>query len=299
MVIGVVAFVSLAWWLKRRKQRGDVPLIDPGLFSSIQFRLGISGQTLQQIALGGSMIALPIFLQMVLEYNALQAGLSLAPLSLSMFVIALLIGRRSGALKRRAATIIQIGFGLVAFGTLTMIPLVPRIDSGLWLAPSLIVMGVGLGLLVSQLNNYTLAPISGERISEAAGVNSAGGSFGLSFGLALGGALMLGALAFQFTSLSNASTVFNDAQKTQVATTLDHQAEVMSNTALTEVLASESPEVQAEAIRINTEARPFALQVALLVPFLSGVLGLGVSTLMVRQKDVVPSADLEEYALAG
>ena len=40
---------------------------------------------LQQIALGGTMIALPIYLQMVLEYNAMEAGLSLAPLSLSMF----------------------------------------------------------------------------------------------------------------------------------------------------------------------------------------------------------------------
>ena len=45
----------------------------------------ISGQMLQQIALGGTMIALPIYLQMVLEYNAMEAGLSLAPLSLSMF----------------------------------------------------------------------------------------------------------------------------------------------------------------------------------------------------------------------
>ena len=50
--------------------RGKLTLIDPGLFASIHFRLGISGQTLQQIALGGAMISLPIFLQMVLEYNA-------------------------------------------------------------------------------------------------------------------------------------------------------------------------------------------------------------------------------------
>ena len=63
-------------------------LIDPVLFESKHFRVGISGQLLQQIALGGTMIALPIFLQMVLEYNAMQAGLSLAPLSLSMFAVA-------------------------------------------------------------------------------------------------------------------------------------------------------------------------------------------------------------------
>ena len=48
---------------------------------------------LQQIALGGTMIALPIYLQMVLEYNAMEAGLSLAPLSLSMFAVALLAGQ--------------------------------------------------------------------------------------------------------------------------------------------------------------------------------------------------------------
>ena len=58
---------------------------------------------LQQIALGGAMIALPIYLQMVLEYNALQAGLSLAPLSLTMFATALVAGKRAGN-RRRAAS---------------------------------------------------------------------------------------------------------------------------------------------------------------------------------------------------
>ena len=52
---------------------------------------------LQQISLGGAMIALPIFLQMTLEYNAMQAGLSLAPLSLSMFAVAIFRARRLGA----------------------------------------------------------------------------------------------------------------------------------------------------------------------------------------------------------
>ncbi len=66
-----------------------------------------------------------------------------------------------------------------------------------------------MGLLVSQLNNYTLSPISEERVSEAAGVNSASGSFGLSFGLAFAGAIMLAALALTFTSMAQSSTVLN------------------------------------------------------------------------------------------
>ena len=68
---------------------------------------------LQQIALGGTMIALPIFLQMVLEYNAMQAGLSLAPLSLSMFAVAMLAGKggRPPPEQRHPA-----GFALLAIG---------------------------------------------------------------------------------------------------------------------------------------------------------------------------------------
>ncbi len=116
MAVGVVSFAAFAWWLVRRKRQGKVTLIDPDLFKSVHFRLGISGQTLQQIALGGSMIALPIFFQMVLEYNALQAGIALMPLSLSMFFVAVIAGRRSATLRRRPATIIQIGFALVAAG---------------------------------------------------------------------------------------------------------------------------------------------------------------------------------------
>ena len=62
---------------------------------------------LQNITLGGAMIALPIFLQVKLEYDALQTGLSIAPLSLTMFAVAILAGRRSG--KRRPAKVIRTG----------------------------------------------------------------------------------------------------------------------------------------------------------------------------------------------
>ena len=52
---------------------------------------------------------------------------------------------------------------------------------------------------------------------------------------------------------------------------LEEDAELMSNTGLEELLADEPPEVSAEMIRINTEARHLALQVALLIPILAGV----------------------------
>jgi EmrB/QacA subfamily drug resistance transporter len=291
ILIGVLSLGALAYWLVRRKREGKPTLLDPDLFKSVHFRIGISQQMLQQIALGGTMIALPIFLQMVLEYNAMKSGLSLAPLSLSMFAIALLAGRKAG--KRRPSVIIRAGFALLTVGMFLLILVVPRADSGLDLSIPLIIAGAGLGMLVSQLNNFTLAPISEERISEAAGVNSAAGNFGLSFGLAFAGAIMLATLSFLFTEMAEDSTVLSPTEQQQVADALDDDAEVMSNTQLEQVLAGQPEATQDEIIDINTDSRPRALQVALLVPFIAAIIGFVLSLRAVRLPDIQPSASLE------
>ncbi|HKD32166.1 MAG TPA: MFS transporter [Gaiellaceae bacterium] len=291
LAVGMVALGSLAWWLRKRKREGKPALIDAGLFASKYFRLGISSQTMQQIALGGLMIALPIYLQMVLEYNALEAGLTLAPLSLSMFAIALLAGKRAG--QRSPSKIIRSGFSLLALGVAVLIPIVPRAHSGWWMVVPLLIAGCGLGLLVSQLNNYTLSPIEEERVSEAAGVNSAGGSFGLSFGLAFAGAIMLASLSLLFTHYSDASSVLSPAEKDQVSNQLEKNAEVMSNTHLEALLAGQPADVKAEILHINTIARPKALQIALVVPLLAALLGLFTGFRMTRLPDPEPSSAAE------
>ena len=295
LALGAAAMAALAYWLVRRKRAGKTILLDPDLFKAKLFRFGITGQLLQQIALGGTMIALPIYLQMVLEYNAMLAGLSIAPLSLSMFGTALLAGKRAG--KRRPAAIISAGFALVLTGMVLLVPIVPRADSGWYLVIPLLIAGSGLGLLVSQLNNYTLAPISEEHVSEAAGVNSAGGSFGLAFGLAFGGAIMLAMLSFSFTHLANESKVLSPRQQQHVADVLEHDAEVMSNTRLEAQLAGQPEAVQDEILRINTDARHRALQVALLVPIIASLLGLLTSFRMLRLPDPEPSGSVEGMAL--
>lgn len=293
--LGLVALGGLAWWLNARKKRGKPVLLDPALFASKMFRAGVSGQLMQQIALGGTMIVLPLYLQMVLEYNALQAGLSIAPLSLSMFVVALWAGRRA---KWRPANLILTGFALALVGLVAIVPLVPIATSGWFLTLPLIVAGCGLGLLVSQLNNFTLSPISDERVSEAAGVNSAAGSFGLSFGLAFAGAIMLATLASAFTSLAYSSDVLTPAQQTQVANVLEEDAQLMSNTGLQQMLSDETPATQAEVIAINTEARHIALQVALLIPILAAGVGVLNAFRMRRLPDPQPN-EAAEGTLGG
>jgi hypothetical protein len=295
MAMGAVALWALARWLVRRHREGKVTVLDPDLFRDPHFRLGISAQMLQNITLGGAMIALPIFLQVKLEYSAMQTGLSLAPLSLTMFAIAILAGRKAG--DRRPAKVIRAGFALSALGMILIVPIVPKADSGWYLLVPLVITGAGLGLLVSQLNNYTLAPIDEERVSEAAGVNSASGSFGLSFGLAVAGGVLLATLSLAFTNMTNASTVIPSHKQRQIADTLEHDAQVVSNTKLEEELGHERPAVQKEVLSINTRATNLALQVALLVPVLAGLLGLFSSSRMMRLPDIEPSPSAEVAAL--
>jgi hypothetical protein len=292
---GLLGLFLLARWLRRRHGEGHATVLDPRLFQLPRFRLGISQQGLQQVTLGGAMIALPIFLQIRLEYDAMQAGLSIAPLSLTMFAVAMLAGRRAG--DRRPAAIVRTGFALSATGMALIVPIVPRADSGWYLVVPLMIAGAGLGLLVSQLNNYTLAPIEEERVSEAAGVNSAAGSFGLSFGLAMAGGILLATLALAFTNMTESSDVIPAAQQQQIAETLEDDAQVVSDTQLEALLADEPEQVRAEVLGINRDATDLSLQIALLVPILASLLGLLNAFRMLRLPDGRPSAATEGAAL--
>jgi MFS family permease len=290
IAIGAVALTALARWLIRRKQSGKTILLDPDLFKVENFRVGALAMVLQQTALGGAMIALPLFLQVTLEYDAMQAGLSLAPLSLTMFAVALAAGKLK---DRRAASLIRLGFGLAFLGMVAVIAVIPRGDSGLALFVPLLIAGAGLGVLVSQLNNYILGPIEEERISEAAGVNSAGQSFGLSFGLAMAGGVLLAVLSFSFVNMTEDSDVIPPDDQEQIAEVLQDNAELVSTTQLEETLAGQPDEVADEILRINSEAGDLALQAAMLIPVLACLLGFANSFRMMRLPDFAPSAAAE------
>jgi hypothetical protein len=91
--------------------------------------------------------------------------------------------------------------------------------------------------------------------------------------------------------------VLRPDEQEQVAQALEDDAEVLSNTQLEEQLAGRPEAVQDEIIRINTDARPLALQVALLVPLLAGLLGFLNSFRMMRLPDPRPAGAAEGVGL--
>jgi hypothetical protein len=100
---------------------------------------------------------------------------------------------------------------------------------------------------------------------------------------------MLASLSLIFTSMSDASEVLPADEKQQVAQVLEDDAEFMSNAQLGELLVGQPEDVQAEIIRINTDARPIALQIALLIPILSALVGIINALRMRRLPDPKPS----------
>jgi MFS family permease len=297
LAIGAAALGMLVWWLRRRRREGKSMLLDPSLFSSKAYSVGVFQIFLQQVALGGMLIALPIYLQLVWGYNALEAGITLAPLSLTMFAVAILAGKRAG--RRRPSRIVRAGFVLLVASMVLLIPLVPTADSGWYLVIPLMLAGSGLGLLASQLNNYALSPISEERVGEAAGVTSATGSFGLSFGLAFSGAIMLATLSIAFASMAESSTVLPPAEQERVAEVLEDDAQVMSDAQLEELLAGQPEAIQDEILSINDDARHLALQVALLVSLLASAIGVVNAFRMMRLPDPAPSTGASDAMVLG
>jgi len=108
---------------------------------------------------------------------------------------------------------------------------------------------------------------------------------------------MLATLSGAFTRLSDDSAVLSTAQQEQVSAALEDDAELMTNSQLEEQLVGQPADVRAEIIRINTDARPFALQVALLIPIVAGLGGLANSFRMRRQPDPAPSSPAGDGAL--
>ena len=272
LIIGAIAMAGLVWWLVRRKREGKPTLIDPDLFRSHPFRFGISQQMLQQIALGGTMIALPIYLQMVLEYNAMQAGLSMAPLSLSMFGVAVLAGKRGppsggrAASSGRASPCSRPGWWCCSRSCPGPTPAgAPRPPGDRRVGPG------AAGVPAQQLHpgpDLGGAGQRGRRRELGRGVVRAVVRAGLR-----GGHHARDPVGQLHQHGPGQHPPTPDDQQ-RVAAYLEEDAQVLSNTGVEELLAGQPEAIQEEIIRINTDAWPLALQVALLVPILAGILGL-------------------------
>ena len=152
----------------------------------------------QQLILMGTFFVLPVYLQVVLGFDAFETGKRLFPLSVAL-LIAALAGPKL-AVRLAPKRVCQVG--LLAL-TIAAFFLVGTIDVELnetGFAIALAISGLGAGLLLSQLGNVIMSSVDPSQTNEAGGLQGTAQNLGASLGTALIGAVLISGLTTGFTS---------------------------------------------------------------------------------------------------
>lgn len=194
-VLVLWAFVG---WQRHREARGQDPLVHLELLSIAELRSGLAGLLSQNLILMGIFFSIPLYLQLVLGLNALDTGIKMLPVSVFMFATSALSTRLGARFTVRA--IVRTGLVVSAVAAFALIASIePELQDGFFRA-AMALLGVGMGLLASQLGNVVQSSVGTSGRSEAGGLQFTGQQLGSSLGVAFIGAIVLGGLTAGFLS---------------------------------------------------------------------------------------------------
>jgi MFS family permease len=193
--------VTLGCFARRERHQADLgatPLLAPDLLAIPRLRAGASMFVAQQLIIAGTFFVIPVYLQVVLGKDALQTGIAILPVSLTMMVGAL----NGPRLAQRSSPrrVVQIGLVLLFAGLIGLQASIGPTLTGWPFGISIAVFGAGMGLVVSQLGNVIMSAVGPSRVSEAGGVQGASQNLGAALGTALIGAVLLIGLTSGFQS---------------------------------------------------------------------------------------------------
>jgi EmrB/QacA subfamily drug resistance transporter len=196
IVAGGVFLWAFVTWQRRRERTGAEPLLHLDLLRVVPLRAGLLGLLSQNLILMGVFFVVPLYLQLVLGFDALQTGVRMLPVSITMFLASAAGARLSTRFPVR--TIVRTGLVviLVAIGVL-LATIEPDLQGAMF-AVSMGLLGLGIGLLASQLGNVVQSSVDESGRGEAGGLQYTGQQLGASLGVALVGAVVLSGLTTAF-----------------------------------------------------------------------------------------------------
>jgi MFS family permease len=189
---------AFSWWEERREQRGDDLLLDRRMLRIVPLRAGLSTLTMQQLILMGTFFVLPVYLQVVLGFDAFETGKRLFPLSVALLIAALAGPKLAARLAPKR--VCQAGLAALTVAAFVLVGTVDVELNDAGFAICLAVFGIGAGLLLSQLGNVIMSSVEPTQSNEAGGLQGTAQNLGASLGTALIGAVLISALTTGFTS---------------------------------------------------------------------------------------------------
>ena len=221
MILGLFAATVIAFGLFYwREHRVSQPLIDFSLFRSLNFAAGNATGLLLSAAMMGAFFTIPIFLQSVLDFSAIKAGLVMAPMSVVIIVAAPVAGMLSDRVGSKwivagGMFILAIGLGWMA-GLLPGVGRISPSTTSLSLLAPFLISGIGIGLAVAPVTSAVMATAPKERVGNASGVLSTMRQIGSLMGIAILGAVLQNRVTANITSGIHAVQGIPEAVKQKI-----------------------------------------------------------------------------------
>jgi EmrB/QacA subfamily drug resistance transporter len=212
---GGVLLWAFVTWQHRRERHGKDPLVHMGLLGIVPLRSGLIGLFSQNLILMGVFFVIPLYLQLVIGLDALETGIKMLPVSITMFIASAVGSRLSGRFPVRG--IVRAGLMTTVVAIVALLATVKPDLGDAGFAVSMAVLGVGMGLIVSQLGNVVQSSVDASGRGEAGGLQYTGQQLGSSLGVALIGAIVLAGLTGAFVNQVESDTRIADEVSAQVS----------------------------------------------------------------------------------
>ncbi len=174
----VVSFLGFIWW----EFQTDHPLVDLRVFKNRNFTIGLILMTSLAAILYGTTAQLPLFLQTLMGYPALQAGYAMSPRGVAAFFTTFLVGRLVGKVRMR--WLLCIGFVTLGYSSFLLADINLNVSMGSVIWPS-VVNGIAISFIFVPLTTATMSQLGQAQIANASGLfnlmRNLGGSIGIAF----------------------------------------------------------------------------------------------------------------------
>ena len=176
--VSVVSFGSFIWW----EFKSEHPLVDLRVFKNRNFTIGLTLMTSLAAILYGTTAQLPLFLQTLMGYPALQAGYAMSPRGVAAFITTFFVGRLVG--KIRMKWMLCFGFVTLAYSSFLLAGINLQVSQMTVIWPS-IINGVAISFIFVPLTTATMSQLGQAQIANASGLynlmRNLGGSIGIAF----------------------------------------------------------------------------------------------------------------------
>ncbi|MGH2789684.1 MAG: MFS transporter [Actinomycetota bacterium] len=278
----------MAWEARLIEHRRE-PLMRPVMLKNRQLRGGLTMFFFQYLVQAGLFFTVPLFLSVVLGLSALATGARLLPLSLTLLLAAAGIPK----LSPRASPRKIVRAGLVAL-VAGIVSLIAALEAGAGpeiVTVPLLLAGLGVGALASQLGAVTVSSLPDEASGEVGGLQNTLTNLGASMGTALVGSVLIASLTASFLQGIQQNPAVPEDVAARAEVELAGGIPFISNPDLQDALEESdvAPETAAAIIDENEVARLGALRVSLSVLALIALIGLFFTGRVPREPSGSPS----------